>query len=472
MQLKDKFFYKVFLLSFIFCSLIVHSHVFLAGNDASRFAHIESLVDYGTSEINQSQYRWTRDKVIIDGHEYSNKPPVLGIIGAGVYWILKQIFGITFKEDEEIVVYLLTLIIVGGATSFLVAQFYCALGIYQDIGSKIRNLLALALLTGTLLTSFSSTFNNHTIAAALIFSSLYYALLERAYLAAVCLGVAFCIDIVPGLVFIPVIVLILYDSKSAQGIKALLVSLAFFVGVFIAANYFTAGRLLPPKFVSEGHDYSSAFSSSVFGVLLPESYLYPVECLFGSHGFFTVSPVLFFGVIGIVKAYKQEKIFPKRWTGSLIGACIFFILGHIIFVGSYGGWSYGFRYLIPIIPILLLFVPVALENKNLKLFKGVLAISIFFALIGVYNPWPPGFEQEKGKKEIDSLVTNPIAGNATAFLVEYVPNWSLAKKMVETFISQDKSKSDQFFMYYFYSKGDKEMTLKYMKRQKRDAAGL
>jgi len=466
MQFKDNFSYKVFFLSFIFFSVITHSHVFLAGNDASRFAHIESLVDRGVSEIDASQYLWTRDKITIGDHNYSNKPPLLGIIGAGVYWVLKQTAGISFKENEGVVVYLLTLIMVGGMTSFLIAQFYTSLSIHPNITPEIRKLITFALLSGTLLTSFSTTFNNHTIAAALIFSSFYYAWLGRPLLSGAFLGGAFCIDIVPGIVFIPVIALTLYDSNNINKIKTFSVSIAIFVGIFIWANYFTLGSFLPPKFVSGGHDYSSAFSSSLFGVLLPESYLYPIQCLFGAHGFFTVSPILFFGVAGIFKVYKTGKLFPKFWVGSLIGTCTFFIVGHILFVGSFGGWSYGFRYLIPIVPILLFFVPAILENKNIKLFKGVLVVSILFALIGVYNPWPPGFEQEKGKKEIDGLVMNPIAGNATAFMVEHMPSLSFTEKMVKTFISPNRSKSDQFLMYYFYSKGNKQMTLKFMNSQK------
>jgi hypothetical protein len=351
-------------------------------------------------------------------------------------------------------------------TSFLVSQFYRSLSIYPNIKPGIRNLVTFALLTGTLLTSFSTTFNNHTIAAALIFSSFYYAWLGRAFLSGAFLGGAFCIDIVPGIVFIPVIALMLYDSQNIKKIKEFSVSIAVFIGLFIWANDFTVGSFLPPKFVSGGHDYSSAFSSSLFGVLLPENYLYPIQCLFGAHGFFTVSPILFFGVAGIFKVYKQGKLFPKSLMGSLIGTCIFFVVGHILFVGSFGGWSYGFRYLIPITPILLFFVPAVLENKNIRLFKGLLVISILFAFIGVYNPWPPGFEQEKGKKEIDGLVMNPIAGNATAFLVEHMPSLSLTEKMVETFISPNRFKSDQFLMYYFYSKGNKEMVLKFMKLQK------
>jgi hypothetical protein len=465
MKLKDNSSYKVFFLSFIFFSLITHSHVFLAGNDASRFAHIESLVDRGVSEIDQSGYRWTRDKITIGDHDYSNKPPLLGGIGAAIYWVLKQVLGISFIENEELAVYFLTLIIVGGATSFLVAQFYTALSLYPDIKPEIRKLVTFALLTGTILTSFSATFNNHTIAAALIFPSFYYALLGRALLSGIFIGLAFCIDIVPGLVFLPVVALIIYDLKNIKGIKELLIPIVAFVGLFISANYFTVGHFLPPKFVAGGHDYSSAFSSNLFGVLLPESYLYPIKCLFGSHGIFTVSPILIFGVAGVLKAYRHEKLFSKRWLGSLISACIFFIVGHILFVGSFGGWSYGFRYLIPIIPILLFFSPVVLEKKNIKFFKGVLAISILFAFIGVYNPWPPGFEQEKGVRELDRLVTNPIAGNATAFMVEHLPSLSLTEKMVQTFINHDKSKSNQFLMYYFYSKGDKEMTLKFMKLQ-------
>ena len=53
-------------------------------NTGSRYATIESLVDYGTYWIDQSRYVGTIDKYQADGHYISSKPPMLPTLGAGV----------------------------------------------------------------------------------------------------------------------------------------------------------------------------------------------------------------------------------------------------------------------------------------------------------------------------------------------------------------------------------------------------
>jgi hypothetical protein len=49
--------------------------VFLAGNDSSCYAQIEALVYYHQTNINESKYNWTIDRVTIDEKDNSNKPP-------------------------------------------------------------------------------------------------------------------------------------------------------------------------------------------------------------------------------------------------------------------------------------------------------------------------------------------------------------------------------------------------------------
>jgi len=64
-------------------------------HDASRLATIESLVDHGGFAIDDSPFaRMTSDKVLIDGHYYSHQPPVLAVLGAGAYRVLKTATGL------------------------------------------------------------------------------------------------------------------------------------------------------------------------------------------------------------------------------------------------------------------------------------------------------------------------------------------------------------------------------------------
>ncbi len=434
--------------------LLTHERVFLGGNDASRFAHIEALVDFGEHRIEQSRYHWTVDKVTVDGRTYTNKPPLLNLLGAAVYLGLQELFGLSFAETEGAVIYWLTLILVGASSAWSVTVFYRALDLLGPIEESSRLLATCAMAAGTVMTSFSVTFNNHTIAAALLLAAFVGALRLQALTAGFFCGFALCIDIVPGLVFAPVFAWILYDGHRGGGLRSFCGMIALWLVVFVGSNWLTLGHPLPPKFMPGGIDSSAAGSSHLFNVVLPSRWTYPLETLFGWHGFFLVSPVLVFGVWGWVDAFRASRPFPRSWILAFAAGSLTMIVGHAIFVGAFGGWSYGFRYLIPIMPMTLLAAPIVIRRGSHLAFAAVLVPSILMALIGAYNPWPPAYEEEDGKHRITAIVTNPVGGNLAGWSNEYFPGSDFARLMARTFISPEESLQLQYLYYFYGSKHD------------------
>src|SRR5688572_4514556 len=74
-----------------------------SANDRSRWATVWSLVERKTSKIDEiRQYRgWdTIDKVKIDGHFYSSKPPLFSSMVAGGYWAIKHTLGWTIDPNK------------------------------------------------------------------------------------------------------------------------------------------------------------------------------------------------------------------------------------------------------------------------------------------------------------------------------------------------------------------------------------
>jgi len=63
-------------------ALFTHAHVG-SFNDRSRLAAIESRVARGTWIIDESPFSRTVDRIFVDGHFYSDKPPVLTFIASG-----------------------------------------------------------------------------------------------------------------------------------------------------------------------------------------------------------------------------------------------------------------------------------------------------------------------------------------------------------------------------------------------------
>ena len=147
----------------------------------------------------------------------------------------------------------------------------------------------------------------------------------------------------------------------------------------------------------------------------------------------------------------------RRFWGALATGIALQVAGHALLAGSYGGWSYGFRYLMPIQPLLLLAAPFALATRGRELlFATLLAPSILFAALGAYHPWPPAFEQATSGDPVATQVTNPIGGNAAALAAQLVPESAVAERLGATFVSPDPERRRQYFVYFFGSKGDLE----------------
>jgi hypothetical protein len=456
----------IFLLSLAVLAPMVHRRAFQAGNDASRFAQIEALVDLGEGPIDGSRFRWTVDYVVIGGRIYSNKPPLLSLLGAASYLAIRGATGLTFARAEGTVIYLLNFLLAALPTAWLVTLFHRAAvrrweapgeggGAGRVVGPAA--LATLALGAGTILTSFSTVLNNHTVAAALLFAACEAAWSGRALASGAWIALASCIDPVPGLVFAPVLAIMARDVAGARGLARYLAALAGGAVVFVAANLFVVGSPWPPKMVAGARDYSSGMAPSVAGVLLPGSWTYPLAALFGWHGFFSVSPVILFGAAGLVRSARLGRPMRRPWVLLLGAAGAVMIAGHALLVGSYGGWSYGFRYLIPIAPVLLFFAPAVLGRKGRRIFAPVLALSILSALLGAYHPWPPGHEPETGRHPVASVVTNPVGANLAAWLREYLPHASITGVAGRLFISADREERESYLALFYASKGDVEM---------------
>jgi hypothetical protein len=230
-------------------------------------------------------------------------------------------------------------------------------------------------------------------------------------------------------------------------------ALAAGAGLFVAANLFTTGSPWPAKMAPFAHDYSSSAGPAVAGVLLPNAWTYPVSALFGWHGFFSVSPVLLFGAAGLCLSLNRDTPLPRRLTRLVGVTCAVMIAAHAVFVGSYGGWSYGFRYLIPIIPLLLFYTPAALGPVGRRIYVPVLAFSCATALLGAYNPWPPADEPGTGRHPVASVVTNPVGANLAAWLMQTTPG-PLADAAARRFISPGTDARRQYLRLFYASRGD------------------
>ncbi len=458
----------VFLLALGLYAATTHRRVFSAGNDASRWAAIESLVDYGTASVERSRFAANIDRIRIGDREYSNKPPLLALAGAVIYAALKLLFGWSLAgAGAAKVLFWVTLLLVGVPSAWLVARFYAELGRFPELERSpqwLRWLLTIALGAGTLLFTFSTTLNNHTVAAALLFAACIAALDGRGFASGIAVGLAAAVDFLPGLGLAPVFGWMLLRGAARGALRRYAVGLGCCLAIAGAANFATHGSLLPAKLVPGAVDLSAQAGPAAGGVVLPQSFAYPFEILFGGHGLFAVSPVLLWGAWGLALACRRSSpALPfgppgdvTIWRLLALGIALQFA-GHATLAGSYGGWSYGYRYLLPIQPLLLLLAPLALagaRSRSRRLFAAVLPVSVLCAALGAYHPWPPAFEQESSGHPVARLVDNPIGGNAAGWLAEHAPESALAGWVAGRFVSPDRAQQRRYFALFFGSKGD------------------
>ncbi len=422
-----------------------------AGNDASRFAHVEALVEHGRSTLERSRHRHTVDKVIVDGAEYSNKPPLLALAGAAVHAVLRAAFGWSLADPRTApqVIYWVTVLLVGLPSALLVLLFERELARASRVPAFARWMLTLALGAGTLLYSFAVTFNNHSVAAALLFAAFVASRRGHGATSGFLIGVTTAIDVLPGLGFAPCLAVLV--AREGRRLTRYLLGLAGGFTLLVVANLLTIGSVVFPKMVAGAVDLSTQAGSSAFGVVLPDSWTYPIECLVGPHGLFVVSPVLVFGLIGIVR--RRRAALERREAVVIAIGIALQIAGHVAIAGSFGGWSYGYRYLLPIQPLLLFLAADALDRRLLPAFTVVLPISVLFAALGAYHPWPPAFEQKETTLPVAARVTNPIGGNAAAWLDEHAPGSTLANAVERWFIKGD-AKGRREYLEFFHSSRD------------------
>lgn len=464
----------VFILSFLFIAIFTKTSVD-SGNDASRIATIESLVEKGNfiiddSALNVSDHNKFNDKIFVNGHFYSSKPPVLSFISTPVYFILYNL-GIEFKDFHQpsIAYYLQTLFTLGIYYALLNVFFYLFL-IKSKLNEKDAVILTIALALGTLMFVYSTVFNNHLPSTAMLFVCFYlihfidtFKNKKLALFAAgLTGGLAACFE--PPLIMVISLFSLLLIRKERNiekfslalvvfwlmfflsgknliisGIIMIIIIIAFFKQIInlVFKNYFFFfGLILPillyaflnmqiigspiPQHLHpnnrefynyEGAPWPEGDSSAEIPAL---EFLF--HSTFGYRGLISYSPILLFSLIGISYALKNKN---TKLTAIIILFSIIVIYGYYTITdNNYGGYSYGNRRIIVLTPFILLFAKDLFPLKNLKLryaFYAILLISIVFALIGVYQPWADCWGYE-----MFFYQPIPLLNNLKNFLQEFI----------------------------------------------------
>jgi hypothetical protein len=131
------------------------------------------------------------------------------------------------------------------------------------------------------------------------------------------------------------------------------------------------------------------YSGSYFGghragidALMEPKHIYAFNVLLGHHGVFSMTPLFFFSLYeGVRRLVRREKYF---WEIAVLLATFLVVLTfYIVRTHNYGGWCVGMRWLVPVMPWLVLFFGFWLDRAQIGRIAWA-AVMLAFA-VSAYN---------------------------------------------------------------------------------------
>jgi hypothetical protein len=406
--------------------LVIYSYfsVWIGFNENSRFALVRSIVDDNKLEIDNYADE-TGDRAFFNNHLYTEKSPGGSLIAIPSYFVWKIIYNYFFPNDfkqkyasqESVVIenvskvhlkikmnpglfILISMIVVLVFTSSLFGALLNVL-IYKFSSfflksEKDRMIITLTSGLGTNIFTYSTYFLGIIVSTFLAFFSFFLIYIALYYknkikyvpISGMLLGLSIITEYIAG-IFLPLFVFWLLSRKKEYLIP-------FILGVFLGLlplfsyNYSIFGD--PTKITRNYLDPSlyPEYLVGNSGFIFPPRIFVMFKLLFDPYrGLFYYSPILFFGILGIIYAFKQYKQYKLELL--IIGIALSFLT--IILSQRYDWWGgavFGNRFLLIVTPFVIF--PLVLFFKSFKRYKFfniiffcVLLISIFNSFLGLQN---------------------------------------------------------------------------------------
>lgn len=380
----DKISILLFLIScIIFAYFITGFH---SANESSALALTKAIVEDKSLSINNFKDLASVDISEYNGSYYSDKPPGRALFGIPIY-IVDKILGFTSDNQIAFSMELLTVLF----SSLSVVVMY-KLSLFLKISRPNAVILSFILGFATILWSFSKTFFAHPYSAFFNLLSLFMLLLaleknQKKYLvfSGVSMGLSLLMEYPNFLVVIILGAYYLYRNrfKNIPNILILAISFTAVASIMLLYNYSIFGN---PFITTDSYQvsYGNVLQTQLFKVAELKNGLYGL--LVGSSGgLFYFSPVLLLSILGMLYWIKDD-IRNKKNRDRFLGLALLLSFSAVlIFYAAKEGWrggnSFGPRYLLPVIPFLVIPIGKVMQKfNNSKLFWAIFAILLVYSL--------------------------------------------------------------------------------------------
>jgi hypothetical protein len=356
-------------------------------NDGSRLATVESLVDYGTFAIDRSIFirphqgadgslpyfaddndllrDGTGDKLLIQGHYYSDKSPVPAVLMAGLYKAVQAVTGLTARDKPAAFCYWMT---VGGAGLAYVLAVWCVRRMAISAGLTLPSRLALtaSFALATMALPYARHVNNHIFllaVAAGLMSALGRFALERLHGGAwwrrrLCIGalagLGYTIDLGAGPVLLVCTMGLAWYRWRRWAPIAVLLGATPWLALHHGLNYHIGGTFKPANAVAEYFQWpGSVFdSTNLTGAWnhrgVADFLVYASALLVGKRGFVSHNLALYLLLPGSLVLLRKriaqtpEILFALCW-------CAGTWLAYAATSNNYSGVCCSIRWFVPLL---------------------------------------------------------------------------------------------------------------------------
>lgn len=403
-------------------------------NDGSRWDTVYYLVEHGTYEFLPNHGAWwghpkperprdippfgTIDMIAYRDskgayHYYSSKPPFLPTVLAGLVLAIEKLsFGRADFAQHPWFFTRITLILVQVLPLLVAFRLICRHVLRNHAPSFVHIFCLAAITLSTYLTAWTSTLNNHVIAAATgvfalhAFIRIWYDGRREWYWFAIAgFFAAFtaATELPAGLLAVTMLVLMLskdWRRTVIAGVSAAVIPTA----IAIATNVIVTGRVLPAYtevFKPGGvYDFPGSYWSQCAGIdaLNEPKSVYVLNMLVGHHGFFSLTPVLILCLVGLIRNLSRREGNRPLLAGLTLFLTTVVAAVYAYKTNNYGGMCEGFRWLFWLVPLWLLFLsdgvqPLSRAATGRFACLLALAISMISMADALPRPWSYGWLQ-------------------------------------------------------------------------------
>ena len=371
---------RIILLVLISLTILSVFHSYPYDNVVTRWALSRQLIDKG-SIIIDPYIEYTSDRAFSNGRYYCDKAVLTSIAASIPYGITRIVTNLTELEiSPSAYRYIAERLSIG--ISFVLLLLF----LMKEL--KLRKepvfLPLLALGAGSILLPYSTLLYGHVPAAFFLFMS-YYCQNRRKYLQADIFGALAAATEFP--LILPFLILAAYRGRKYWNPLKFLQLAGIVILAFMPQflhNWIAFGSPLTMGYSLETATAFEGMSRGLFGFTLPSLKALYLILLSPERGLIFYMPWTVLAVAGFFQGKRLISVLKKNPLPAMI-------ITYVILFSAYympsGGWAFGPRHLIPIIPFFTIGLAkfTSLSRKHLFLAAVLILPSILIALTGTFG---------------------------------------------------------------------------------------